>query len=163
MVEEKIEFNLNYITVLISFTFNFILINLVNVIYFYKGILPYFEEKIKKIIDFKVKKYYKINEKYKEKYKENIKKSNKLYYTETIKFYLILVFILILINLYIYSKNRKTYISNWTEVFTFTNMRNSTFIILFSLLIQFIYYTGFAFKYYMYIIYKYIFEILRLN
>ena len=159
MVEDKIEFNLNYITVLISFTFNFIVVNLVNITYFYKGILPYISDKLKNIIDFKVTKYYKFDK----QYKEEIKKSNKLYYTETIKFYLILTFILIIINFYIYSKNRKTYISNWVEFFTFTNIRNSTFMILFSLLVQFIYYTGFAFKYYLYIISKYIFEILRLN
>ena len=159
MVEEKIEFNLNYITVLISFTFNFILVNLINVTYFYKGILPYIENKIKNIMNFKVKKYYKFDE----KYTENIKKSNKLYYTETIKFYLILVLILILINFYIYSTNSIKYKLNLTEFFTFTNMKNSTCMILFSLLVQFIYYTGFAFKYYLYIINKYIFEILRLN
>ena len=159
MLEEKIEFNLNYITVLISFTFNFILVNLVNVTYFYKGILPYISDKLKNIMNFKVKKYYNFDE----KYTENIKKSNKLYYIETIKFYLILVLILILINFYICYTDSKTYILNLTEFFTFTNMRNSTFMILFSLLVQFIYYTGFAFKYYLYIINKYIFEILRLN
>lgn len=159
MVEEKIEFNLNYITVLISFTFNFILVNLVNVTYFYKGILPYISDKLKNIMNFKVKKYYNFDE----KYTENIKKSNKLYYTETLKFYLKLVLVLIIINIYFYHKNSKIYIVNLKEFFTFVNMRNSTFMILFSLLVQFIYYTGFAFKYYLYIINKYIFEILRLN
>lgn len=159
MVEEKIEFNLNYITVLISFTFNFILVNLVNVTYFYKGILPYIPDKLKNIMNVKLKQYYNFDE----KYKDNIKKSNKLYYTETLKFYILLVFILILINYYIYSKNNINYVKNIKEFFTFANMRNSVFMILFSLLVQFIYYTGFAFKYYLFIIYKYIFEIIRLN
>ena len=159
MVEEKIEFNLNYITVLISFTFNFILVNLVNVTYFYKGILPYISNKLKNILNIKVKKFYNFDE----KYKENIKTSNKLYYTETLKFYILLVFILIIINYYIYSKNNINYVKNIKEFFIFTNMRNSVVMILFSLLVQFIYYTGFAFKYYLFIIYKYIFEILKLN
>lgn len=159
MLEEKIEFNLNYITVLISFTFNFILVNLVNVTYFYKGILPYIPDKLKNIMNVKLKQYYNFDE----KYKDNIKKSNKLYYTETLKFYILLVFILILINYYIYSKNNINYVKNIKEFFTFANMRNSVFMILFSLLVQFIYYTGFAFKYYLFIIYKYIFEIIRLN
>ena len=159
MLEEKIEFNLNYITVLISFTFNFILVNLVNVTYFYKGILPYISNKLKNILNIKVKKFYNFDE----KYKENIKTSNKLYYTETLKFYILLVFILIIINYYIYSKNNINYVKNIKEFFIFTNMRNSVVMILFSLLVQFIYYTGFAFKYYLFIIYKYIFEILKLN
>lgn len=159
MLEEKIEFNLNYITVLISFTFNFILVNFINVTYFYKGILPYISDKLKNIMNIKLKKYYNFDE----KYKANVKKSNKLYYTETLKFYIVLVFILILINYYIYSKNNINYVKNIKKFFTFANMRNSVFMILFSLLVQFIYYTGFAFKYYLFIIYKYIFEILKLN
>ena len=159
MLEEKIEFNLNYIMVLISFTFNFILVNLVNITYFYKGILPYISDKLKNMFNFKIKHIFNFDE----KYKENIKKSNKLYYTETLKFYILLVFILIIINYYIYSKNNIDYVKNIKEFFIFTNMRNSVVMILFSLLVQFIYYTGFAFKYYLFIIYKYIFEILKLN
>ena len=159
MLEEKIEFNLNYIMVLISFTFNFILVNLVNITYFYKGILPYISDKLKNMFNFKIKHIFNFDE----EYKENIKKSNKLYYTETLKFYILLVFILIIINYYIYSKNNIDYVKNIKEFFIFTNMRNSVVMILFSLLVQFIYYTGFAFKYYLFIIYKYIFEILKLN
>lgn len=162
-MEDFIEIDLNYITILISFTLNFAVINFINMTYFYKGILPYLSEKIKNITKTNLNVSLSDIYKFDKNYKETVKKSNKKYYTESIKFYLLLLMILLFINLLIYINYPKDYKTNFNNYFVFTNLRNSVLLILFSLLVQFIYYTGFAFKYYLYIIYKYIFEFLKVN
>ena len=162
-MKDNIEINVNYTMVLIAYTLNFIVINFVNVLFFYKVILPYFSNKIKKILELDMIKDYKMNEKYKQKYKEDIIKSNMTYFNETLKFYIFLIFILFIINVIFYTQDDKIYIKNLKEFFTFTNIRNLIIMILLSVIVQFLYYKGFVFKYYLYIIYKYMFEILKLN
>ena len=162
-MEDKIEINLNYTTVLIAFTLNFIVINLANVTFFYNLLLPYFANKIKKILNININKYYKIDLKYNKKTQEEILKSNRMYLKETLHFYAFIVFILIVINVILYYQDQKYYLKNLIEYLTFKNIRNMIFVILFSILVHFLYSIGFAFKYYLYIIYKYIFEILKLN
>jgi len=162
-MEDKIEINLNYTTVLIAFTLNFIVINLANVTFFYNLLLPYFANKIKKILNININKYYKIDLKYNKKTQEEILKSNRMYLKETLDFYAFIVFILIVVNVILYYQDQKYYLKNLIEYLTFKNIRNMIFVILFSILVHFLYSIGFAFKYYLYIIYKYIFEILKLN
>ena len=158
-MDDKIEIKLNYTIVFISYTLNFIVINLANLIFFYKVIMPYMTEKIKKILNVNIKKYYE----YDENYKKEVKEGNKKYFYETFKCYLLLSCILVLINLFLYIKNAEYYNKCFSEYVIFQNIRNMIVLILFSLLIQFLFYKGFAFKYYLYIIYKYIFQILRIN
>lgn len=162
-MEDKIEINVNYTIVLIAYTLNFIVINFINVIFFYKVILPYISNKIKKILEIDIDKYYKMNDKDKKIHENYIKKSNRTYFYETIKFYMFLILILLVINFIFYNQNNKFYIENIKEYFIYQNIKNMIILILFSVLVQYLYYKGFVFKYYLYIIYKYIFEILRFN
>ena len=125
--------------------------------------MPYFANKIKKILNININKYYKIDLKYNKKTQEEILKSNRMYLKETLDFYAFIVFILIVVNVILYYQDQKYYLKNLIEYLTFKNIRNMIFVILFSILVHFLYSIGFAFKYYLYIIYKYIFEILKLN
>lgn len=160
-LQENLPINLNFSNndLVISFSIQFIIMNLLNILFGFYVLLPLMNEKYKNTFSNSLNivaklNFFKSNKTDDEK--EAYKKNNKKYLKVTLKFFLKITICLIILNFFIFIKNPSRYISSLKKQATFKSLFKALGVTAFILLIQLFYFNNFTFSYYLNLILKYI-------
>ena len=160
-MKEKVFIEINYNTynLVIYFTLQFIIINLINILFGYYGIIPLMNHKSSETFKniFKLMKLNNPNFKTNSNSEiNNSKNNNKKYLTYTLIFFSIILSVLLFLNIYLLFKNSSKYYHSLKSQITFYVLIKILLFTIFILIIQVIYFNNFTYSYYISLGLKYI-------
>jgi len=161
-LQENLPINLNFSNndLVISFSIQFFIMNLLNILFGFYVLLPLMNKKYKNTFSNSLSlvsklDFFKSNKSTKEE-EEELKENNKKYLKVTLKFFLQITICLIILNVYIFIKNPMKYIYSFKKQASFKSLFKALCATAFILLIQLFYFNNFTFSYYLNLILKYI-------
>lgn len=165
MSNNSIEIKFTNNQLLVNFTIQFLIINLLNILFGYYILLPMMNKKYNKTFKNLIDGYKHLNllknknnkeeEEDNKKEKKKFEKTNKKYLTSTLTFFLFVSGILIILNLYVLFINPSKYINSLKKQLNFGNIMKSLCFTLFIIIVQLYYFNNFTFSYYMNLVLKY--------
>jgi uncharacterized protein YqhQ len=145
--------------VLVSFTIQFIILNTLNILFGYYVLIPFIDSKYSKVFRNLIKliKYGNFKSKEdKQRDKDKIKASHKEFMVSAFKFFKVVLFFLLVFNVFVFVKNPSNFMKNLVSCFTFKSIITNLGITGIILILQLIYFNHFTFPYYINTITKYL-------